>query len=332
MPSRRAKGGASNAARAAQAAMRSDAALAWVDIDPDYASRGGYDPGFLGRGLSVPLPRVDGRRLKAAALTATLKYHHFSLRLHKRRRLAAFTAVNIDGAERYPRTGRTADSWEFDPRAVGYQTGQPFYRRPFQRGHLVMRLDPVWGPTRIAELAEADTFHWSNCAPQHARLNNPRWLAVENHVLETADVTDARVCVFAGPVLHPRDPVLREVRVPLAYWKVVAWRAPGRGGGLRSLGFVVRQDAEVRAAIDAAAQARGVHLALDFPDTPARVKAYQVLVSEVERLTGLRFGRLAAASVDAFARQEAAEPLAAAAGRAASGVRALSRLEELVVG
>lgn len=301
--------------------------LSWVDIDPDYANRTGYDPGFLGPGIDVPLPRADGRRLMPTMLTATLRYHHFSIRLHKHRRLAAFTAVNLDGLVRYPRIGRGDDSWQLDPRAPDSQTQQPFYRKPFQRGHLVMRLDPVWGDPRIAELAEADTFHWSNCAPQHSRLNGTWWHAVERHVLETADITDQRVSVFAGPVLHPRDPVLRGVRVPLAYWKVLVWR-PREGLGLRSLGFVVRQDAEVREAIEPAEQTAGVRTALDFPDLPARVRAYQMAVGVVQSLTGLHFGQLATEAVDVYARL----PEAQLARQLAPGLRALRHIEDLELG
>jgi endonuclease G len=273
----------------------------WVPIDANYANRRGFDPTFLGD-VTVGLPKVDGRKLKATELLPALRYQHFSVRLHKRRKLAAFTAVNISGQDRYQRTGREKDSWEDDPRAAGFQTTQPAYKAPFQRGHLVMRLDPVWGRTDVAERAEADTFHWTNCAPQHRRLNSPWWLSVETHVLETARVMRQRVSVFSGPVFSSRDPLLRGVRVPLAYWKVIAWRTPGRAGGLRSLGFVVRQDAEVWAAVEAVGappRARG------FEDTPTKVQGYQVRVAKVQELTGLRFGRLTAATVDVLARQQA---------------------------
>lgn len=301
--------------------------LSWVDIDPDYASRTGYDPGFLGMGTDVALPRADGRRLMPTVLTATLRYHHFSIRLHKHRRLAAFTAVNMDGAARYPRTGRSEDSWQLDPRAPDSQTQQPFYRKPFQRGHLVMRLDPVWGEPRMAELAEADTFHWSNCAPQHSKLHGTWWHAVERHVLDAAEVTDQRVCVFAGPVLHPRDPVLRGVRVPLAYWKVLAWRPRG-ALGMRSLGFVVRQDAEVREAIEDAEQTAGVRTVLDFPDLPTRVRAYQTAVGMVQALTGLHFGQLATEPVDVYARL----PEDVMARQLGPGLRPLRKIEDLFLG
>jgi endonuclease G, mitochondrial len=300
--------------------------LPWIDVDPDYAGRTGYDPGFLGMGLDVALPRADGRRLMPTVLTPTLRYHHFSLRLHKHRRLASFTAVNMEGAAAYPRTGRGDDSWQLDPRAPDSQTQQPEFRRPFQRGHLVMRLDPLWGDTRMAELAEADTFHWSNCAPMHSRLNGTWWHSVERHVLETADVTERRLCVFAGPVLHPRDPVLRGVRVPLAYWKVLAWRPRG-ALGVRSMGFVVRQDAEVRDALEPAEQTAGVRTALDFPDTPTKVRAYQATVGMVQALTGLHFGPLATEAADVYARlpQEVMER------QLAPGLRPLRKVEDLFV-
>jgi endonuclease G len=301
--------------------------LSWVEIDPDYANRAGYDAGFLGGGLDVALPRADGRRLMPTALTATLKYHRFSIRLHKHRRLAAFAAVNMDGAARHARSGRGDDSWQVDPRAADSQTQQPFYRRPFQRGHLVTRLDPAWGEPRIAELAEADTFHWSNCAPQHSRLNGVWWQSVERHVLDATEVGDRRLCVFAGPVLHPRDPVLRGVRVPLAYWKVLVWR-PRDALGVRSLGFVVRQDAEVRASLEEAEQTAGVRTALDFPDLPTRVRAYQVAVGLVQSLTGLHFGPLATEPVDVYARL----PPEVMARQLAPGLRVLRRMEDLFLG
>lgn len=305
-----------------------------MPIDPNYVNRRGFDPKFLGD-VPVGLPKADGRTLRAEDLLPALHYQHFSVRMHRRRNLAAFTAVNISGAERYQRTGREEDSWEEDPRAPGIQTTQPAYRSPFQRGHLVMRLDPVWGRKDVAERAEADTFHWTNCAPQHRRLNNPWWLSVENHVLETALVRRQRVSVFSGPVFSAQDPVLRGVRVPLAYWKVVVWRVPGLKVGLRSLGFLVRQDAEVWAAVAAAAGPAGVPHAprpvRGFDDTPTRVQGYQVPVKKIEELTGLRFGRVAAASVDVLARRRAGGMRSLATGQIASETRSLRRIADLVV-
>lgn len=295
-------------------ALRDPEQLSWV-VDPDYSNREGYDPAFLGSGLVVPLPNADGHRLVPGTLSVTLKYHRFSIRLHRRRRLAAFTAVNI-GAPRCPGAIRTPDAWHLDPRAPHDQIQQPSWRRPFQRGHLVAPL----------ALTEAEAFHWSNCAPLHERLNINWWAAVERHVYDTADVEDHRLCVFSGPVLHPRDPVLRGVQVPLACWKVIAWRAPG--AQLRALGFVVRQDAPVRKAIESAEQTAGVRVALDFPDLPDRVRGYQAAVARIAMMTGLRFGALATNQVDVWGCQ----PSAVQARQIAPGLRALRDLADLAVG
>lgn len=305
-------------------ASREPVPLSSIEIDPDYSSREGYCNGFLGGGLVVSLPRADGRRLMPGALGATLKYHHFSIRMHRRRRLAAFTAANMDGARCQPRTDGSPDAWHMDPRAPDDQLQQPFYNRPFQRSHLVKRIDPAWGEPHRAELAEADTFHWSNCAPQHLRVISDWWFGVETHVLETVDAMDQRLCVFSGPVLHPRDPVLRGVQVPLAFWKVITWRVPGPA--VAALGFVVRQDAQVREAIDAARQMAGVRLALDFPDAPGKVRGYQAAVARIAMMTGLHFGALADTQVDVYGRQ----PAAVLARQLAPGLRPLRRLTDLV--
>ncbi len=195
------------------------------------------------------------------------------------------------------------------PAAGSACTGQPdaaalLTASSFQRRHLVMRLDPVWGEPRIAELAEADTFHWSNCAPQHQRLNGTWWHAVERHVLSTADVTDQRVSVFAGPVLHPRDPVLRGVRRAAGLLRSV----PPSPGGRARLGCarwvsVVRQDAEVRAGHGACrADRRRAHQA-GFPGPAEQgACAYQAAVGVVQALTGLHFGQLANEHVDVSVR------------------------------
>jgi len=73
--------------------------------DEDLSDRGGYEPGFI-PGLVVPLPDFSGVGYRIAKnLNATgaddpseLRYHHFSVVMNAERRLAAFTAVNIDGS------------------------------------------------------------------------------------------------------------------------------------------------------------------------------------------------------------------------------------------
>src|SRR5688572_19423464 len=71
----------------------------------DLSDRGGYEPGFI-PGFDVPLPDFSGVGYRIAKnLQSTgaedqfeLRYHHFSVVMNAERRLAAFTACNIDGS------------------------------------------------------------------------------------------------------------------------------------------------------------------------------------------------------------------------------------------
>ena len=157
-----------------------------VTIDPDYASREGYDPDFLAHPLPLPAPGPE----HAEVASAELRYHHFSVVMHRTRALALLTGVNVDGARlRVPE--RTGDRWFLDPRLpVSEQTGEAVYRdNPLDRGHLVRRRDPAWGDTDAqAKAANDDTFHYTNAAPQHHLFNAGRtlWVGLEDYVLQNA--------------------------------------------------------------------------------------------------------------------------------------------------
>jgi endonuclease G, mitochondrial len=195
------------------------APAAELAVDPDYAARGGYDPGFLAHPLPLPVPGAA----VAADASAELRYHHFSVVMHRRRALALFTAVNIDGAQSCP-PERGRDRWLLDPRLpASEQTGEDVYRdNPLDRGHLVRRRDPAWGTW--AKAANDDTFHFTNAAPQHHLFNAGRtlWVGLEDYVLDNADALDLRVSVLTGPVLADDDELYRGVRLPRQFWKVVA--------------------------------------------------------------------------------------------------------------
>jgi endonuclease G len=187
-------------------------------IDPDYSTRNGYDASFLSIPLSLPVLTAD-----ASLASEPLPYHHFSVVMQRKRKLALFTAVNIDGGKAdQPR--RDSDKWILDPRIpVSEQTGEDVYRdNDLDRGHLVRRLDPAWGPKAAA--AVDDTFHFTNCAPQHHEFNAGRtlWLGLEDYVLQNAVTSDLKVSVLTGPVLDDDDPQYRGVALPLQYWKIVA--------------------------------------------------------------------------------------------------------------
>jgi endonuclease G, mitochondrial len=191
--------------------------------------RAGYDPAFLG--VQVPLPTRPINPGAPAPELVELPYTHFTVLLDPARRLAAATAVGIDGASLMdlPREGI---AWELDPRVpADAQTGEAVYaHNDLDRGHLVRRRDHTWGATTAeAELANQDTFHYTNAAPQAAAFNQGQalWAGLEDYLLDNAATYDRRLVVLTGPVLAATDPAYRGTQIPLRFWKVPrSWTRP----------------------------------------------------------------------------------------------------------
>ncbi|WP_198174206.1 DNA/RNA non-specific endonuclease [Mesorhizobium xinjiangense] len=295
------------------------------------AGRAGYDAGFLGEGVSnhVPLPHLNPLQMRQAARLADggteLRYTHFSLAMNAARRLAFFTAVNIDGTQLW-HNPRRRDHWKTDPRIPeDAQVDNALYRHnDFDRGHLVRRLDPVWGTREEAAQAEADTFHYTNAAPQHRNLNQRIWLDLENHVLTKTEERDARISVFAGPVFGSADPRskrsgLEEVGIPLGFWKVIA--SVGR----------TRRD---RRTLQAQAFVLWQWDMFGEPDLEAifgqGFETYQLGVADLERLTGLDFSP-AVRAADTFGEAEIGEAFAETMGALPAMRRELIRSSDDIV-
>jgi endonuclease G, mitochondrial len=251
----------------------------------DYEDRTGYDENFLGdTTLIVPLPdmspalRSDAVRVSSqrGMCGYSLDYTHFSVVMSKSRRLAIYTACNIDGQDEVT-IRRRPSSWRTDPRIPReFQADNALYRsNPLDRGHLVRRLDPVWGTPAEASLAEVDTFHYTNAAPQHSRLNQRTWLALEDHLLDSAIQNNLRITVFTGPVFRESDSTYRDVyRIPQEFWKVVAMVAPS--GELHATAYRLSQR----------------ELVGDLEFVFGEFRTYQTTIETIEDLTGLSFGRL----------------------------------------
>ncbi len=249
----------------------------------------GYDPAFLGPELRVPLPvAAAGREL------LRLTYVHFEVALDPARRLAAFTAVNIEGATLVD-VPRTDDAWRLDPRApASAQTGPEVYtRNDLDRGHLVRRRDPVWGEAAVARAANAATFTYANAAPQASGFNQSKelWLGLEDYVLAAAETSRARISVFTGPVFRGDDQLYRGTRIPRQFWKVAVWATGGpaeAGAGasdaaaLQATGYVLDQSPLVD---DLPAAVAGAPLLGPF-------RTFQVPIADIAGLTELDFGDL----------------------------------------
>jgi endonuclease G len=243
-----------------------------ISIDPDYSTRGGYDAGFLGRPVPLPVPGP----VVAEHASAELRYHHFSVVMHRTRALALFTAVNIDGKAAV-RPRRETDRWILDPRLpAGEQTGEAVYRdNPLDRGHLVRRLDPAWGSELLAKAANDDTFHFTNATPQHHQFNagSTLWAGLEDYVLNHADTADIAISVLTGPVLAADDDSYRGVQLPRQFWKVVAMVK--HSGELSVTGYLLSQ----------ASLLDGLEAAEEF--SYGAYRTFQVPVRRIAELTGL---------------------------------------------
>ena len=286
-----------------------DRLLERFGIDRDYSNRNGYDTGFLGHTLLLPGLTEDqvsnaavNREPIDGDLPYVLRFHNFSVVMNGQRRLAYFTAVNIDGDQliRIPSRDDGGSAPWIEDRRIGAheQTNNDHYRgrdNKLDRGHLVRRLDPGWGgERRDSARGIVDTYHYVNCAPQYDAFNqaddrgdvaNGLWLGLENFALDNAEKHDLKISVFTGPVFRESDPDFRDngVRIPTQYWKIIAW--VDEDDDLQSAAFLLSQKEMLDD--DRRIERMGKE-AFDFRERDL----FQTTVAKVEELTDLDFGRL----------------------------------------
>jgi endonuclease G, mitochondrial len=259
-----------------------------------FRDRNGYQPDFLGEGdLKVALPILSPQQASQTVTTTAgereIKYRNFSVVMSQPRRLAYLTAVNIDGKD--ARNPPRVRDFNLDPRIeTDLQTGEDMYsHNDFDRGHLVRRLDPCWGTEAASRQANVDSMYFPNIAPQHKDLNQKIWNELEDHILGTVDERDLRASVFTGCIFREGDPIQQrtDIKVPMAFWKVVASisrsrdrRGGGRGPGqLQAQAFVMSQEHLVKPSDLEHIFGKGL-------------ETFQITVEELERQTGLDFHKM----------------------------------------
>jgi endonuclease G len=262
------------------------ARLSPVEADSEAArrlTRLGYDPDFLG--MALPLP-VAGPGLRADVLAVdggTVVHHtHFSLSMSRSRKLALWVAWNIDGGA-LKAFGRKGLRFQPDPLVpADAQIGDELYAsNRLDRGHLARRADLVWGPDAEAQRANSESFYFTNITPQHQAFNQSHagglWGALEDAIFEGADVDRLRISLMGGPLYAEDDPPYRNLRIPRAFWKLLAWRDAGAGGRLTTHAYVLTQEDLLN---------RIEVLNLDS------FRLYEVSLATLEERTGLRFAGL----------------------------------------
>lgn len=237
--------------------------------------REGYNPDFLGLpgGEKVPLPSLtdSGKEIAAGQQNGEteLKYHHFSVVMHRKRRIALFTAANLDWRkERHEVNGRkpsrselseipegVLEQWVTDDRIPDdAQLPDVFFtrdRQSFDKGHLVRRDDVAWGDSfEDIQMANGDTYFTTNCSPQVKNFNQAphgefNWGDLENMIQK--ETKSEKAILFSGAVLAPNDrnfvgvsdsgPV--RVQIPKRFWKIIVAQTEG---GVKAFGFMPKQD------------------------------------------------------------------------------------------
>lgn len=234
--------------------------------------RPGFATSFLG--VEVPLPAITG-------VGEEFRYLHFSVVMNPARRLAWYVAYNMEPDVKVTR----GDRWLPDPMlpASFQPTNDHFRGTGFDRGHLVSPRTVSWGSPREAELANHQSFFWTNTAPQHPRMNQEWWLGVEQWERHTVRRCE-RAIGFSGPVLADDDPpyaaveqtigrlrVRQNFRLPRRFFKLVVARRPS--GELETAAFLLDQDA-----------------LRDHPPVRPEASRFRVEVKDLEAATGLDWG------------------------------------------
>ncbi len=273
-------------------------------LDRDYSNREGFDETFI-PGLPIQLPRLSAKLAQEIAPLrgsekdpsgGILNYTHFSVVMHRTHKIAIYTATNIDGPtylaidrDTGEPNSAEGDTWYKDPRiSESFVLGQDFYGATsdyFDRGHLTRRTDPTWGDPEESKRANIDTFHFTNCSPQHFRFNQSAkfWQGAERYVLENGVLdqeTQRRIVVFQGPVFDEvNDLYIDETQIiPSQYWKVIVWKGQR---GVRAVGLLLSQ----RELLDE--QRRYLGKPTDLK--AVEVNQWRVPIRRIQKETGLQF-------------------------------------------
>lgn len=266
----------------------------------------GFQPGFLGADLAVPLPKLtESQRADLAPVAGTTDnvahYVNYSAVVSKSRKFPYFTASNIDGTL-FKKVSRK-DNWRKDPRIdETHQWGPELYKAKksdFDRGHMTKREDVQWGSTVLEATNAADsTFYYTNAVPQHGKLNQRIWADLEDYILHSEAVReDLRICVFTGPILTDKDPLFVtpvnnvHLKLPFLFWKVVVF--PKSDGKLYRTGFMMGQKTllERNNIVEVVAEELEEFQPLSDEDKLfmefEEADTFQVNIATIEQLTGL---------------------------------------------
>lgn len=255
----------------------------------------GYQDDFLEAGndaLRVPLPSFDKELTKQLFSEGTphtptvIKKRNFSLLMNEELRSAAVVALNI--RQDHLQSGIDGGDWDFDADVPELaQLGEPYYGKSrgfdneFDRGHLAPHASAAWGKPRAkAKEASDQTYVFTNSTLQHKNLNRDEWRELEEWVRTSADANGQRLSVMVGPIYGLINMSVRPLHRPAAlapsgYFKIMAFRHRDAPDQLSVRAFIIQQSLET--------------IRDQSGWRPKLLQSYQVSVTQIEKLTGLRF-------------------------------------------
>jgi endonuclease G len=125
-------------------------------------------------------------------------------------------------------------------------------------------------------------MHVTNTTPQMQAFNSPIWLSLEDYALEHARQDHQKISVFTGPYLRKNDPTMFGVRIPVEFWKVIAF-VHDETGELCATGYEMTQEDNLE---------QPEFVFGDFVSPHLNVST-QVTISAIEAKAGISFGNLA---------------------------------------
>jgi endonuclease G len=140
---------------------------------------------------------------------------------------------------------------------------------------MTRREDPIWGTGDAPARGNSDSMHVTNVVPQMQPFNAGVWLDLEQFALQNARKDKMKISVFTGPFLTDDDPVKFGVRVPVEFWKVIAF-IHDETGRLSATGYTMSQQ-------DFLAEEEFVF---------GQHKTTQTSIATIEQRAGLSFGDL----------------------------------------
>lgn len=254
----------------------------------------GYNQNFIGNNIIVPIPRLTSEIEALATFTIgnnptqLLKYYHYSVLMNNRTKQPILTACNIDQS-RFLDT-KSKGYWKRDSRIRDEDQLEDHYyvSNPWDKGHMVMRYNTSWGDTKHeAQMADDDSYYYTNAAFQHENMNRDEWKSLEINVeRKFAEDSNNKLCVFTGPIHSDLDRYYSRtwhdtVRIPSGFFKVICYQNKPNSkfnpNGLGVKAFIMFQDDEI-------IKDRSGSKSIKF-------KEYQVTIREIEEYTGLDFGQ-----------------------------------------